>query len=87
MLAPMWEEAGGAREEERMLLKGEWRWETAENACREQGGHLASITTLKKQKSALRLFKRAMAFLHLAWRLRCPGRGQLVLVRQVAVVF
>ena len=24
MLAPMWEEAGGAREEELLLLKGEW---------------------------------------------------------------
>ena len=54
----MWEEAGGARKEELMLLKGEWRWETAENACREQGGHLASINTLEKQKSALRLLKK-----------------------------
>ena len=58
MLASMWEEAGGARKEELMLLKGEWRWETAENACREQGGHLASINTLEKQKSALRLLKK-----------------------------
>ena len=54
----MWEEAGGARKEELMLLKGEWRWETAEIACREQGGHLASINTLEKQKSALRLLKK-----------------------------
>ena len=58
MLASMWEEAGGARKEELMLLKGEWRWETAENACQEQGGHLASINTLEKQKSALRLLKK-----------------------------
>ena len=58
MLASMWEEAGGARKEELMLLKGEWRWETAEIACREQGGHLASINTLEKQKSALRLLKK-----------------------------
>ena len=58
MLASMWEEAGGAWKEELMLLKGEWRWETADNACREQGGHLASINTLEKQKSALRLLKK-----------------------------
>ena len=67
MLAPEWEEAGGKREEELMLLKGEyeykykykykykkmeeklmlfkgeWRWKAAENACQDQGGHLASI--------------------------------------------
>ena len=26
MLAPLWEEAGGKREEEMMLLKGEYRY-------------------------------------------------------------
>ena len=59
MLAPMWEDAGGKIEEELMLLKREWRWESAENGCQDQGGHLASIATSEKQKSTLRFLKKA----------------------------
>ena len=41
------------------LYIGGLSWETAENACKEKGGHLASITTLEKKKYAKELLEKA----------------------------